>query len=190
MNTEGFPMNPMPRMAALGLLAAAAASLPAHAHEGDAHDDHGDEHAAPAAAGALPRFAAVSPAFELVGVVDGRQLTLYLDRFDDNSPVENATIELALGSQTVAVEHHAGGEYEATLAQRLPPGELTVKARVTTGATTEQLAGELDLHEPAPAPAAQDAHRPWPLAGWALAAAVGALAAWGLARRRRAGGAA
>jgi hypothetical protein len=188
-------MNPIQRIAALGLLAAAAASWPAHAHEGDAHDDHGDEQAAPAPAGTLPRFAAVSPAFELVGIVDGRQLTLYLDRFDDNSPVENAKIELALGSQTVAVEHHAGGEYEATLAQPLPSGELAVKASVTTGATTEQLAGELDLHEPAPAPAAQDAHRPRPLVGWVLAAAVAALAAWGLARRLaarspRAGGAA
>ena len=47
-------------------------ALPAIA--GDGHD-HGD--AAPAATGtALPRFAAVSETFELVGVLDGKQVTL------------------------------------------------------------------------------------------------------------------
>ena len=61
---------------------------------GEGHD-HGD--AAPAAAGtALPRFAAVSETFELVGVLDGKQVTLYLDRFADNAPVRGAKIELEI----------------------------------------------------------------------------------------------
>ena len=74
-------------LTALGLAAVLIGhSLPAIA--GDGHD-HGD--AAPAATGtALPRFAAVSETFELVGVLDGKQVTLYLDRFADNAPVRGA----------------------------------------------------------------------------------------------------
>ena len=44
---------------------------------GDGHD-HGE--ATTSAGGpALPRFTAVSETFELVGVLNGKQLTLYLD---------------------------------------------------------------------------------------------------------------
>ncbi len=62
------------------------------ARAGDGHD-HGD--APPAASGpALPRFAAVSDLFELVGVLDGKRLTLYLDHAADNRPVKDAKLEL------------------------------------------------------------------------------------------------
>ena len=61
---------------------------------GEGHD-HGD--ATPVATGkALPRFAAVSESFELVGVLDGKQVTLYLDRFADNTPVRGAKIDLEI----------------------------------------------------------------------------------------------
>ncbi len=80
-------------LAALSLAAfLLGAGLPAVAGPGH---DHGD--AAPAATGsALPRFAAVSETFELVGVLDGKQVTLYLDRFADNAPVRGAKIELEI----------------------------------------------------------------------------------------------
>ena len=72
---------------------------PAWAGEGH---DHGD---APAAmvGPALPRFTAVSELFELVGVLDGTHLTLYLDRATDNSPVKDAKLELELGGVKVPV---------------------------------------------------------------------------------------
>ena len=98
-----------------------------------AGDDHGD---APAASSgpALPRFAAASETFELVGVVNGKRLTLYLDRYADGSPVKDATLELELGGVKVPVESHGEGEFEAMLAQELKPGSLAVSAMVVAGA--------------------------------------------------------
>ena len=80
------------------------------AQAGDGHD-HGD--AAPAATGtALPRFAAVSETFELVGVLDGKQVTLYLDRFADNAPVRGAQIELEIAGAKFKAEAHGDDAYE------------------------------------------------------------------------------
>lgn len=76
------------------LCAALFTTAPAWAGEGH---DHGET--APAAVGqALPRFSAVSETFELVGVLSGKQITLYLDRFSDNSPVRDAQIEFEIGN--------------------------------------------------------------------------------------------
>lgn len=125
------------------LMAAAALSMStAWASEGH---DHG---AAPAAAAnsALPRFTAVSELFELVGVVNGRQITLYLDRYADGSPVKNATLELELSGVKIPVTAHAEGEFQATLAQELKPGVVAVAATVIAGSESDLLAGELDLH--------------------------------------------
>ena len=78
--------------------------------------DHGEAPAS-SAGPTSPLFAATSETFELVGVVNGKQLTLYLDRYADGSPVKDAKLELELGGVKVPVEPHAEGEFEATLAQ-------------------------------------------------------------------------
>jgi hypothetical protein len=122
-----------------------ATALPAIA--GDGHD-HGD--AAPAATGtALPRFAAVSETFELVGVLDGKQVTLYLDRFVDNTPVRGAQIELEIDGTKFKAEAHGDDAYEVVLKEAPKPGVLPITATVTAGAEVDLLAGELDLHEAA-----------------------------------------
>ena len=95
----------------------------------------------------LPRFTAVSELFELVGVVDGKHITLYLDRFADNSPVKDATLELQLDGKAIPLETHADGEFEATLQDALNPGVVSVTATVVAGQDADLLAGELDLHE-------------------------------------------
>lgn len=125
-------------------LAVFVAATPLTTWAGEGHD-HGE---APAAAGgpALPRFTAVSETFELVGVLNGKQLTLYLDRAADNSPVKAAKLELELGGVKVDVKPHGEGEFEATLAKELNPGEITVSATVVAEQETDLLAGDLDLH--------------------------------------------
>ena len=124
----------------------AAAPLAAWA---DAGHDHGDT-AAASAASAQPRFTAVSETFELVGVLNGKRLTLYLDRAGDNSPVKDAKLELELAGAKVQVKAVGEGEFEATLAQDLKPGVTTVAATVVAGQETDLLAGELDIREAAP----------------------------------------
>ena len=62
---------------------------------GDGHD-HG-EASASATGPAAPRFASASDVFELVGVVEGKRLALYLSRYGDSSPVKDARLEIEDG---------------------------------------------------------------------------------------------
>lgn len=124
----------------------AALLLLAGAHaRADAGHDHGDAPAAPAGP-ALPRFTAVSDTFELVGVLDGKLLTLYLDRFADNAPVPKAALELDIGGATLKAEPHGEGQFEVKLADVPAPGVLPITATVVAGSETDLLAGELDIH--------------------------------------------
>jgi len=182
-----LPCTPAAVLAALLMFATPAWS-------GEGHD-HGD--AAPAAAGqALPRFTAESETFELVGVLSGKQITLYLDRFGDNSPVRGAQIELEIGGAKFKAGKHGEDEYEVALAEAPKPGVLPVTATVTAGNETDLLAGELDIHEEAHADEATHTHGWTEYAGWAGAGITAlALLAWGgrrvlAARSARAGAAA
>lgn len=129
---------------------------------GDGHD-HGE--AAPTATGpALPRFAAVSDLFELVGVLNGKQITLYLDRAADNSPVTEAQIELEIGGKKFKaarqgrVRSRAGRSAQAWRPADHRHGERRVRRRP---------AGEFDIHEAAHADEAAHAHSWKEYAGWA-----------------------
>ena len=158
--------------------------LPRLALADDGHD-HGA--AAPTATGtgtALPRFSAVSDQFELVGVLQGRQITLYLDRAADNSPVTDAQIELDIDGTRLKATRLGTDTFEVAMAEVPKPGVLPITATVIVGTDTDLLAGELDIHEAAHADDAAAAPR-WrdptlwaggvagPAAGLALAVALG-----------------
>ena len=159
-----------PLLAPLLVLLLGQAPLPAQAHDG--HDN------APAAAPAqaAPRFTLDSELFELVGVVHGQTLALYLDRADDNRPVPGAQLELELAGQRLAVTPVGDGEYRAELAAPLTEGSLPVTATVVAGDDSDLLAGALDWHAPVAAPSPSSGGR----MRW-LAGAAGALAALGAA---------
>lgn len=150
----------------------------AHAHEG--HDDG----PAAAPANAAPRFAAASELFELVGVIDGRRLTLYLDHAADNSPVQDARLELEVGGKAAAVTRLGEGLYQAELAAPLADGETPVTATVVAAGDSDLLAAAIDRH----ASSAASDHAAWPRAT-PVAAAAGLLAAalglWAWRRSRR-----
>ena len=149
---------------------------PAWAGEGH---DHGD--AAPAAGGqALSRFSAVSEDLELVGVLNGKQITLYLDRFADNSPVRDAQIELEIGGAKFKAAKQGEDEYEVVLPEAPKPGVLPITASVTAGKESDLLVGELDIHEEAHADEAAPTPSWTGYAGWAAAGiAVLAVVGWG-----------
>ena len=110
--------------------------------------DHGE--AAPKAQGtALPRFVAVSEDLEMVGIVNGKQLTIYLDRFKDNSPVNDAQIDIDIdiAGNTFKAEKHGVGEYEVVFKDTLKPGVIAITATIQAGDLNDLLATELDLHE-------------------------------------------
>jgi membrane fusion protein, heavy metal efflux system len=76
------------------------------AHEG--HDLVANQ-GAPAAS--LPRLSASSELYELVGVLDGLRLTIYLDRFEDNVPVTDANIGVTINDKTEVAESSPDGTY-------------------------------------------------------------------------------
>lgn len=158
------------------LCAALFSTAPAWAGEGH---DHGE--AAPAAVGqALPRFSAVSETFEIVGVLSGKQITLYLDRFADNSPVRGAQIELEIGGAKFTAANQGEDEYEVVLAEAPKSGVLPVTVTVTAGNEVDLLAGELDIHEEAHNDEEAHTHGWTEYAGWAAAGIVAlALLSWG-----------
>lgn len=138
----------------------------------------------------------MSETFELVGVLSGKEITLYLDRFADNSPVRGAKIELDISGTKYQAEPLGEDAYAVVLPEALQPGVLPVTAMLTAGNETDLLAGEFDLHEEDHADEAAPV-RPWTtLAGWGAAGlAVLAFLAWGArrvltARSTRVGGAA
>lgn len=154
----------------LALFATVAAVGVANAAPGH---DHGD--APPASTGlALPRFTATSELFELVGILDGKQLIVYLDHAATNAPVKEAKVELELGGKPVRLEPHGDGEFVATLSEVPNAGALAVTATVIAGNASDLLAGELDVH--GAESAASEAHHhgweeylPWGLGAIAIA---------------------
>ena len=161
----------------LGLLPATALAGPGH--------DHGEAPAA-AAGTALPRFAATSDLFELVGVLDGQKIALYLDHAGDNSPVKDARLELDIAGTNVPVTRVAEGEFQATLAAPLAEGVSPVTATVAAGTDSDLLAGEIDLHPAAHTDAAPSglARRTTLMTGAAAAVLLALAAAWRLRRGR------
>jgi hypothetical protein len=175
--------QPGPLYATLALLLALAGfALPAQAGPGHDHGPATPATTAPAA----PRLVAESETFELVGVLQGARLTLYLDRFADNQPVPGAVLELEVGGQPLKAVALADGRYEATLPSAPAPGVLPVTISVTAGAEMDLLAGELDVHGDT---AEAHGHAAAPslalaTAGWAAAAVLGL--AWAGTTWRRA----
>lgn len=160
----------------LAALLAATCLFAAPAWAGAGHDN-GD--AATAAVGAaLPRFSAVSETFELVGVLIGKQITLYLDRTTDNSPVRGAQIELEIGGAKFIAAKRGEDEYEVVLPSAPKPGVLPVTATVTAGSEVDLLAGVLDIHAWAHADEVAHTYSWTEYARWAAAgiAALGLLA--------------
>lgn len=133
--------------------------------------DHGDE-APRTHASALPRFAASSELFELVGVLEGKTLRLYLDRAASNEPLPQAEIELEFAGAKLAPQAQADGSFTVELAQAPGDGVHALTATVTVGDEADLLAGELDLHGETVA----ETHADLGWQRWGLLAAGGLLA--------------
>jgi membrane fusion protein, heavy metal efflux system len=91
----------------LFLLLCCEGAVPARAHEG-----HDAENAQPAStATASPRLAVNSETYELVAMLDGPRLTIYLDRFRDNVPVTDANITVTINEEATPAEPANDGTY-------------------------------------------------------------------------------
>lgn len=140
--------------------------------------------AAPADQGAPQRFALSSANYELVGVLNGQELRLYLDHAADNRPVQDAQLSLELGGQQFKPEAHGeAGEFELALAAPPKPGSWPIQALVHSQGRSEVLKGSLEVASPSPA-GAPAGHKFSPgLAAALLGATALAALAWRGSRR-------
>lgn len=156
------------------------------AFAGPGHD-HGDEPAA-ATGTASPRVSTHSDLFELVGLVEGNEMKIYLDRYDTNEPVTDAKIEVEVGSIKGIAAVQADGSYSFKNELFIKPGELAVSFTVLAGKDADLLAGDLKIGPPVDDHADDVASKPWlrwaAYAGGALLLAAVAVIA--LRRRKRA----
>jgi RND family efflux transporter MFP subunit len=127
-------------IAAAGLFALLSAS--ATAHEGH---DHGPAEAASGVT--APRVSAHSETYELVGVLRGDRLVIYLDRFATNEPVVSAEVAVTIGdaSEPVTAEWATGGIYALTSPQFRAGGPIELIFSITDEAGDDLLAGTLTL---------------------------------------------
>lgn len=131
----------------MGLVALFCILSPAAAVSHEGHS-HGDE-APPATVVTAPRATGASPLFELVAVANGPALTVYIDRFETNEPVEGAevSIETPAGSVTGKV---AGDTYLVDAPWATEPGEYELLFTVAAGTDIDFLTATLIIPEPLP----------------------------------------
>jgi len=120
-----------------------------------AHEDH-DHGPAEAIAGQVaPRVAARSELFELVGILRGERLVIYLDRFASNEPVTSADITVMIGDATepVNAERSPQGGYTLVSPRFKAAGPIELVFSITGEAGEDLLAGTLTIRsETAAAP--------------------------------------
>ena len=175
-----------------GLLASLALAAGASAHEGH---DHGAP-PPPQVTTLAPRVEALSAGFELVAVLRDGLLTIYLDRFADNAPVEGATVEVDTPQGSQAAKPSGPGSYVLPAPFAATPGTHDLAFTVTAGDAVDVLAGTLTI---APVPASSDARQSAPatlaliggapsgaLAGAVVGLLIGFLAGALVVLRRRA----
>ena len=115
---------------------------------------HGDEdHGAPAAAisqGVAPRAVAATEDFELVAVLEGQHLVVYVDRYASNEPVANARIEVEGAGLMAPAAEAAPGTYVMDLAAPMPPARHALTISVEAGDSADLLYATLDTSLAAP----------------------------------------
>jgi hypothetical protein len=140
----------------------------------DAGHDHDEGKTAPARP-AAPRFESHSELFELVGVLEGAKLTLYLDRYRDNAPVEDAKIEVESGSFKGEAIRGADGAYALPAEPFDKPGRHVLTLTVTAGSEVDLLTGALEVPSVGvERHASAQTHHEWQY--WPLALGIAALA--------------
>jgi RND family efflux transporter MFP subunit len=128
--------------AVVGLLSASGVL---RAHEGH---DHGEQAATSLRAVHTARGEAASEAFELVAVVQRGELSIYLDRFTTNEPVDGARIEVETPAGAQTAVGQAGAPYKLSGAWLAKPGQVDLILTITAGDTTDILPVSLTIPEP------------------------------------------
>jgi hypothetical protein len=139
---------------------------------------------ASAADAVRPSFEAHSELFELVGRIKDGRLTLTLDRWASNEPVNGAKIEIELNGRNLVAEAQADGSYVLDAAPFAAPATYPLTITVTAGEESDLLAADFVVTGTAAAADATAGSTPLGL-GVAAALALLAAAAVAILRRRK-----
>jgi len=108
----------------------------ASAHEGQNHDK-------------------VSENYELVAIVQGRQMTVYLDHFVSNTPVVDADMDFDFSGTVVKATRNADGTYSVALPKKVDlKSSIPVTVTILAAAGADLLSGDLVI-------AQSDKHSSW-----------------------------
>jgi membrane fusion protein, heavy metal efflux system len=144
-----YPLRRLAAWLARIIAVLSTASLPGlGANHAIAHEGH--DHAAEISLGqdlpSSPRVIATSEHYQLVGIVEGEVLVIYLDRAEDNAPVLTATLEVSIDSEPFKAEPDAkSGTYEVTAPVLRKAGSHEVLISLTDGSAQDLLVGTLRI---------------------------------------------
>jgi hypothetical protein len=93
------------------------------------------------------RVEARSKSYLIVGVVQGDKMNLHLSRLLDNSPVSDATIEVALRALKLAAVAQVDGSYQVGSPELAAAGPAVVAFTVSLHGEVEKMSGELQVPE-------------------------------------------
>lgn len=97
---------------------------------------------------AAPRLTAETEQFELVGILEGKVLRLYLDRFDTNAPVPQAQIEVESGPWKAVATEAGPAEYTVAAELLAQPGKHPLTFLVQVGDEADLLNATLEVIPP------------------------------------------
>lgn len=146
-----------------------------------AHEGHQHEKDKPGSfVTVAPTLIAVSENYELVAVLQARQMTVYLDQFKSNAPVSDAELEFDFSGTIVKATRNADGTYSVTLPKNIDlKSSLPITVTIIAAAGADLLSGDLVIPN-------SETHSSW-MSLWLIAAVgtsiIALLLAW-LAYRR------
>lgn len=130
--------------AALACIVIAVALLSPAASVGHEGHDHDDAAAAALVSSTYPRVTAQSELYEIVGILKGGRLTIYIDNFDTNEPVADAKVMVTLGNgEAVEAERAQDGSYSLSSTRLGETGPFEVIFAINAGSGDDLLVGSL-----------------------------------------------
>ena len=129
------------------MLAVVAIALSAHAG-GDGSDGHTHAPSVPVVPVSVPtalaRISTQTEQFELVGVLEGKVLKLYLDQFASNAPVTQAQIEVESGTWKAVATEVSPAVYTLPAAPLERPGKHPLTITVQAGDSVDLMEATLE----------------------------------------------
>ena len=169
-------------------LATVLAAAPPVRAGGDSSDGHSHgPAAAPVTTPMAPRAVAATEEFEVVAILDGKQLLVYVDRFATNAPVTQAKVEIDGAGLKGLARETAPGVYAMNITKPMSPNKYPLTIGIEVGDTADLLTATLDIPHPDVVSEQVEWWRQWWIGIAAVLFVLTVVAVWVAQRRNTAG---